>query len=184
MEPRGGAYLHEIVGSEGEVGEAVLAGSIADAEEMSGFSAARAGLRGRGGVLPEHDGELCGERVEERCQLRARHEVDFGDHQNQPGVRKLVGDRLLHGEAARVLRCRGRGMSTIASRASITSRITSLLLINCMGAPWHRYVRQRRAVVVQADLHGVGRVGGRFFGFSGLHLGNGFSASDRFFSRL
>lgn len=72
----------------------------------------------------------------------------------------------------------------MASRASTTSRITSLLLINCMGGGEGRYVGQGRAVVVEAQVYGVGRVGGSGLGLHGLHVGNFFSAGDRFFSRL
>lgn len=108
MEPRGGGYFHEVVGSEDEVGEVGLPRDSAHAEEPRGLSTAGARLRGQRGVLPEEDGELCGERVEEGGEEGARHEVDLGEKEDHAGVGELVGDRLLHGEAAGVLGVRRR----------------------------------------------------------------------------
>ena len=184
MEPRGRAYFHEVVRTEDEVGEAGLPRDFSHAEEVRGLSPAGARLRRERGVLPEDDGEFRGERVEERSQERAGNEVNLREDENDPGGGELVGDGLLYGEAAGVLRWRGRRGGTMASRASTTSRITSLLLIYCMEIGERSYVRQRRAVVVDVQTNGVRGVGGGVLGFHRLHVGNFFSAGDRFFSRL
>lgn len=109
MEPRGRGYLHEVVGPEDEVGEVGLPRDSSHAEEPRGLAAAGARLWGRErGVLPEEDGELCGERLEEGGEEGAGNEVDLGEQKNHAGVGEFVGDRLLHGEAARVLGDRER----------------------------------------------------------------------------
>ena len=107
MEPRGRGYFHEVVGSEDEVGEAGLPRDFAHAEESRGLSPAGARLGRQRGVLPEEDGELCGERAEEGGEEGAGHEIDLGEDQNHARVGELVRDRLLHREAARVLEVEG-----------------------------------------------------------------------------
>ena len=71
MEPRGGGYFHEVVGSEDEVGEAGLPRDFAHAEESRGLSPAGARLGRQRGVFPEEDGSSA-ESVRRREERRAR----------------------------------------------------------------------------------------------------------------